>query len=164
MAFKEVKAEQGEGGAGEFFKFQAIGDSLEGYFVSVKESTGGQYTKPDDKDYKFLCAGADGKPVMKTLAPPPTDAKRNLAKAGREGKLVPGVKVSLKYISNLDTGQASPMKVIKTLIDVDDAGKPIVKPGVLEAIAKHAAAPPPAKPKADDSLFGGGAGGDDLPF
>lgn len=165
MAFKEVVTEQGEGaGGGEFFNFKAIGDKLEGYFVSKKKSTAGQYTKPDDEDYSFLCKGADGKPVVKILAPPPTDAKRKLAKADREGQIVQGVVVRMTYTGDLDTGKDSKMKVIKTLVDIDDAGKPIVKPGVLDAIKKHVAAPPPPKPKSDDALFGDNGGDDDIPF
>lgn len=162
MAFKEVvppKEVQGE-----FVQLKAVGDRLAGYFVSATKA-GGQYAKPDDIAVNVLTKGADGNPVTKTISPAPYTLRRAVQHAMGEGKLVPGVQVQISKTGDqrID-GRDHPMALVKLTIDLDDANKPIIKPGVLEAMKKHAAtAPPPApKPPKPPDVFDGG--GDDIPF
>jgi hypothetical protein len=162
MAFKEVVPPK-DTPVGEFFQFKAIGDKLRGYFVGAGPAKG-SYAKPTDVAVSFLCS-ENGKPVVKTISPAPYTLKRAVQHAMGEGKLVQGVECQVHYTGNQPIeGRDSAMKLIKTEIDLDDAGKPRLKPGILEAIKKHANAAPaaPAKPKGDD-LFGDSDGGE-IPF
>lgn len=136
MAYKEVTVEKGEGG-GKFVSFDAIGDKVEGYFAGTSASSS-KYAaeKPGIVAHHFLT-----KEGMVTCDPLPTDAVRKLAKADREGDLKIGCKVEMVYTGDLDTGQKSPMKVIRTRVD------PEVKPAAVAAITKAKAAPPPPPPK-----------------
>jgi hypothetical protein len=160
MAFVEVEADEGAGG--EFVQFKAIGEAVQGVYMDSAPSTG-QYAKPGDKTFRFLCRAADGKGMVVKLVDGPVNIQNKLKKAEREGLLKQGAVVQMKYKNDVPTDKGNPMKVIGLMVD------PEVKPAALEALKKHGAAPAPKKsaPKPEDDLFGGApAGGDDsdIPF
>lgn len=104
MAMREVTVEKGEGASSKFFKFTAIGQVIDGKFVSVaKGKYGNEYTFETNDGEKVITAK--------------TDLERKLQKAISSGALVPGVRCAMKYTSDLDVGQESPMKVFKVLVD-----------------------------------------------
>jgi hypothetical protein len=164
MAFKEVTTEQGEGAAAASSSTSRRSATRSRGTSSQEEEPGGQYTKPDDVDYSFLCKGADGKPVVKVLEPPPTDMKRKLAKADREGQLVQGVAVRgstppiSTWAKSRDEGGQDARRDRRRGKADREAGR---ARGDQEV---RGGAPPPPKPKSDDSLFGDAGGDDDIPF
>lgn len=159
MAFVEVEADEGSGG--EFVQFKAIGETLQGVYMDNTPSTG-QYAKPGDKTFRFLCRSADGKFAIK-LVDGPSNIQNKLKRSEREGTLKQGSVVQMKYTNDVPTDKGSPMRVVKLMVDPD------VKPAALELLKKHGATAAKAKTqtKPEDDLFGGGgdAGGDsDIPF
>jgi hypothetical protein len=163
MAFVEI---EDDGPIGSFVKLQAIGDKLSGLFIGSKPSSGGQYTKPGDRDYLIL--QKDGVKVFGA----PTDALRKLKKAEGSGQLKPGCAVMITYTSDLDVGQQSSMRVFKVLIDPEakPAAVAAVKPHLhlagdqsqpAQQAAKPAQSKPAPKPAADDPFA---SADDDIPF
>lgn len=170
MAFVEIEDEGP--GDGNFHKFEAIGDRLDGYFLKDAPSTA-PFAKSGDSDYFFLTKEG----VESVL--PQVSLKRQLKTAKAGGQLKPGSKVQIVYASDLDTGKETPMKVFKLLVDPDVKPETLAKlksaaakmsAGAAAPSAKPASKPPPkppAKPSSDDSLFDDdspAAGDDDIPF
>lgn len=114
MAMREVVID--ETGPKNFFKFQAIGDTLAGFYVG-KSTDKDKYGKTQ---YTFRDPQGVDHTVSATY-----DLERRLEKAIEDG-LKKGNKVLMKYSSDLPTGQDSPMKMYT--VKWDDTVFPLPEP------------------------------------
>ena len=138
MAFKEVPVDESEvvPTAGEFFKFQAIGDKLAGIFISYKERKkdfGDGKGEKTFHDYTFKTK--DG---LRTISAN-FDLHARMKAAQVKMGLKPGHKVMITYTNDRPIeGQSTPMKQHKVQVDTEtSAPKP----------------PPPPPPAEDDFEF-----------
>ncbi len=118
MAYQEVTIPDEElgGSNAEFFKFNAIGDSLAGLYVKTVASTG-TYAKPGQLDYIFYTKRDDGS-VAESRFTPPYAAAKMLGKAAADGLLIPGAAVILKWVRNKPIdGREQPMKIFELKVD-----------------------------------------------
>lgn len=148
MAFKKVELTKEEEEAlkgGNYFKFTAVGQKMLGRFVRTQPQTG-QFAKQGQLDYVFRAnvAHEDGtKAVEEVVVNTNKQLNAQLAKCG----LKPGYAVKITFVSELDVGQQSKMKVYE--VEYDDAPP-----------AGKAAPPPPPPPKPAAAA----AEDDDVPF
>lgn len=145
MAMVEVKDDGPQGGGGEFFQFNAVGDKLDGYFADSYPSRS-KHAKPGANDlaYRFYCQGN----VMKIVDPPHYKLRQALEKLTKEGKLVKGVRLMMTVTGEIDVSQQSKMKTYTVMVDLDDAGKPIANPAAIKKIDAYVPPGPPPKPAA----------------
>lgn len=133
MAFREVDVDPAEA-AGEFFKFNAIGDKFAGVFLRTAKRTVQFNDGPKElTTYYFRTRAGD------VSLDPTVDLARRLEKA----QLKPGYKVIATYVADIPNANPnrSPMKQYKLLVD--------------DEIAAPKAPPPPAAAASDF---------DDIPF
>lgn len=147
MAYKNVEIP--DEAPGEYVKFNAIGDKLEGFFASSGPAAG--KFGEGKTDYRFITREG-----VKVLTPP-----THLATGLKVAALKPGCKVRITYSGNKEIGKESPMKLFT--LQVDDEAATIA--AGLKLVAKAGSAPPPAPkapppppPPADDPF------GDDVPI
>lgn len=178
----EVSEEQRKemsGGGGNWVKFSAIGDKVWGRFDAYEERD--SRLNPGKKDHNYTLTGPDGTvsftaptdlhvKLQKAMRPPDGTSKGGLG-------LKPGVghRICVTYTSNLDTGQASPMKVFRLQVDTAPAAQ-----GQAQTQQRQPAAQARAMPVRDQDILGpadppgaqrrqaarpsGAAGYDDIPF
>lgn len=174
----EVSEEQRKemsGGGGNWAKFSAIGDKVWGRFDAYEERD--SRLNPGKKDHNYTLTGPDG--TVSFTAP--TDLHVKLQKAMRPADgtskgglgLKPGVghRICVTYTSNLDTGQASPMKVFRLQVDTAPAAQGQAQQRQTQAQRPVQVrdqdilgpADPPAAQRARHPAPGG-PGYDDIPF
>lgn len=146
MAYKEITVEnEGVGGGGSFFKFDAIGKTLVGRFIAVIERAN-NFGKME-KNYTFRNAQGDH------IVTPTT----NLAMKLESANLKRGYGVQMTYLKDVaqegvgsDGTPKKPMKIFKVMVD-DTTAAPAAAAAPKPAVPAPAPKPPaPAADSLDD--------------
>lgn len=177
----EVSEEQRKemsGGGGNWVKFSAIGDKVWGRFDAYEERD--SRLNPGKKDHNYTLTGPDGTvsftaptdlhvKLQKAMRPPDGTSKGGLG-------LKPGAghRICVTYTSNLDTGQASPMKVFRLQVDTVPAQgqaqtqqrQPAAQTRPMQVRQEDILGPadPPQSQRRQTTSPPGGPGHDDIPF
>lgn len=149
MAWKTVELteeEQKSGGGRPFKKFNAIGDTVLGFYVK-KEKTTANYKDGPKEETVYIIYGehVDQNGVKSDRefeVTPPQDLKKKLEKAEREGGLAPGMGhlIKAKFASTLAIeGRSDPMKLFALAFDTEFVPKKALPASVTWA--KSAAKP-----------------------